>query len=120
MPKTLVADNGSRYEIRRILARPGKSADLIVAYRRRGQGPTTFSAYRYEPDGAWKCLNGAWTDLEQAEKDVPHVQGYAPLVSPQLLRFLSEAIGITEPVPVGEGPDLPEHVEAEYRKEKST
>lgn len=120
MPKTLVADNGSRYEIHRILPRPGGAVDLIVAYLRWGVGGVRFSAYRHEPDGAWKCLNGAWSDLEQAIRDVPRVQGYAPLVAPRLLRFLSAAIGIDVPVPVGEGPELPEHVEAEYRKEKGT
>lgn len=115
----LHAENGGYFQVAKILPRPGGAVDLVVAYRKRGVSPR-YSAYRHEPDGLWKVLDGAWSDLEQAVREVPHTDRYGLLGYDPLKRFLGRAIEGACGVPVGEGPELPEHVEAEYRKEKST
>lgn len=117
---TLHAPNGT-YEVVKILPRMLGAADLIVAYRVRGR-KTTYAAYRHEPDGAWKALNGGWLLLDKAIEESAGTQEYRPLVSPKLIRFLSEAIGlgVEDEVSVRGGPELPDFIEDEYWRGQDT
>lgn len=133
MGHTLNASNGATYKVVKLLSRPGGTVDLIVGYSRRGRRPT-YTAYRYEPDGVWKCLNGAWMSSEVAIEEVARMDRYAPLVSPELRAFLAAAIGLSDSEmdasrgaflaehadkpTVGGGPELPGFIEDEFERLK--
>lgn len=113
----LHTENGGYFQVAKILPRPGGAVDLVVAYRKRGLSPR-YSAYRHEPDGLWKVLDGAWSDLEQAVREVPHTDRYGLLGYDPLKRFLSRAIAGAAGVPVGEGPEIGDYAEADYERSK--
>ena len=83
--------NYGTFEVRETLHRPGGAVDVVVAYTRSAR-ITTYSSYRHNPDRGWTCLNGAWTDLEQAIAETPDLEQGVPLRSPKLLRILTEAL----------------------------
>jgi hypothetical protein len=106
---TLTGANGGLHEVVKLLPRPGGAVDVIVAYRVRGR-KTTYAPYRHEPDGDWKALNGGWLSLDAAVKEIAHTDQYRPLISPDLKRFLADAIGKS----VSEFPSRPADAVAEH------
>ncbi|MGI5274673.1 hypothetical protein ACQEUU_36950 [Nonomuraea sp. CA-218870] len=110
----LHTENGGYFQVAKILPRPGGAVDLVVAYRKRGISPR-YSAYRRELDGLWKCLHGAWSDLDEAIADTPRTDRYALLGYDPLQRFLNRAVAGACGIPVGEGPEIGPDAEREFR-----
>ncbi|MET8985931.1 hypothetical protein ABZW49_10820 [Nonomuraea wenchangensis] len=88
--------NGSgTYQVVERHHRCGGAVDLIVSLR-KPSGVTTYTAYRWEPDGTWKAFNNAALTAEGAARQAARSGRYALVAADWMKDFLTAALEASE------------------------